>query len=189
MKNSSVEILHQPVSRTEGTIIQQQCEPARGGGFGVQKAAGSQNSKQHQTWRNPAGKTVWILENAGEKCCKDLSFFSKCLWPHLWAWWRCFISPLLSGFPSAGPFCFFTWLRQYFISPSSASSVMAAKLILLEKCFSSEHTQVLNSRSTHQIQYFWVLKSSGWLITLLPVTLFGLTVGFSNKASHFWKTL
>lgn len=31
MKNSSVEILQQPVSRTEGTIIQQQCEAARGG--------------------------------------------------------------------------------------------------------------------------------------------------------------
>lgn len=43
---------------------------------------------------------------------------------------------------------------------------MSGKLSLLEKCFSSEHTQVLNSRSTHQIQYFRVLKSSGWLITL-----------------------
>lgn len=72
----------------------------------------------------------------------------------------------LSGLPSVGPFCFFTWFRQYFISPSSTSSLMSGKLPLLEKCFSSEHTQVLNSRSTHQIQWFWVLKCSGWLITL-----------------------
>lgn len=100
---------------------------------------------------------------------QGLAFFFKCLWPDLWAWWRCFYLPsqfCLSGLRSVGPFCSFTCLTQYFISPSSASLVTSAKLTLLEKCFSPEHTQVLNSRSTHQLQYFRVLKSSGWLITL-----------------------
>lgn len=74
MKNSSVEILHQPVSRTEGTIIQQQCEAARGGGFGVQKAAGSQNSKQHQTWEILQGKLFGFWRTLGRNAVRTCLF-------------------------------------------------------------------------------------------------------------------